>query len=59
MVLGEVTESGKPACAPLERMRTHRNADKCGTFRWYDDYRLTEHLGRAGPASLGPARNLV
>ena len=26
-------------------MRTHRNADKNGKFRWYNDYRLPERLG--------------
>jgi hypothetical protein len=30
---------------PLDRVRTHRNTDKRGTFRWYDDYRLPEPLG--------------
>jgi hypothetical protein len=30
---------------PLQRVRTHRNADKRGTYRWYNDYRLPEHLG--------------
>ncbi len=28
----------------LPRVRTHRNADK-GGYRWYNDYRLPEHLG--------------
>jgi hypothetical protein len=43
--LGEVTESGKPVFVPLDRIRTHRNADKRGTYRWYNQYRLPEHLG--------------
>ena len=43
--LGEVTESGKPVFVPLDRIRTHRNTDKRGTYRWYNDYRLPEHLG--------------
>ena len=43
--LGEVTESGKPVFVSLDRVRTHRNTDKRGTFRWYNDYRLPEHLG--------------
>ena len=30
---------------PLERVRTHRNADKRGRYRWYNDYRLPERLG--------------
>jgi hypothetical protein len=32
--LGEVTESGKPVFVPLDRIRTHRNTDKRGTYRW-------------------------
>jgi hypothetical protein len=43
--LGEVTESGKQVFVPLHRIRTHRNADKRGTYRWYNNYRLPEHLG--------------
>ncbi len=43
--LGEITETGEPVFVPLERARTHRNADKGGTFRWYNDYRLPERLG--------------
>jgi hypothetical protein len=43
--VGEVTESGKPVFVPLDRVRTHRTVAKRGTFRWYNDYRLPEHLG--------------
>jgi hypothetical protein len=43
--LGETTETGEPVFVPLERVRTHRNADKGGTYRWYNDYRLPERLG--------------
>ena len=43
--LGEVTESGKPVFVPLDRVRTHRNTGKRGTYRWYNDYRLPGHLG--------------
>lgn len=43
--LGETTETGEPVFVPLERVRTHRNADKRGTYRWYNDYRLPERLG--------------
>jgi hypothetical protein len=50
--LGEVTESGKPVFVPLDRVRTHRNTDKRGTFRWYNDYRLPEHLG-VGVVTVG------
>ena len=31
----------------LRRVRTHRRADKGGTFRWYNDHQLPEHLGSA------------
>ncbi len=40
-----MTELGKPVFVPLDRVRTHRNTDKRGTFRWCNDYRLPEHLG--------------
>lgn len=30
---------------PLRRVRTHRRADKGGTFRWYNDYELPAHFG--------------
>jgi hypothetical protein len=43
--LGEVTETGDPVFVPLDRVRTHRNADKRGTYRWYNDYRLPGRLG--------------
>lgn len=43
--LGEVTEAGEPVFVPLVRVRTHRNPDKRGTYRWYNDYRLPEDLG--------------
>jgi hypothetical protein len=43
--LGELSETGEPVFVPLERGRTHRNADKRGTYRWYNDCRLPEHLG--------------
>lgn len=29
----------------LERVRTHRNCDKNGLLRWYNDYRLPENYG--------------
>ena len=43
--LGEVSDTGEPVFVPLERVRTHRNPDKRGTYRWYNDYRLPELLG--------------
>jgi hypothetical protein len=33
--------SSSPNCP----VRTHRNADKAGTYRWYNDYRLPDNLG--------------
>ena len=42
--MGTVSADGELLCTPLERVRTHRNADKSG-FRWYNDYRLPPHLG--------------
>lgn len=29
---------------PLRRVRTHRNRDKSGTYRWYNDYALPQRL---------------
>jgi len=43
--LGQVTEAGEPVFVALERIRTHRNADKRGTYRWYNDYRLPDTAG--------------
>jgi len=43
--LGEASETGEPVFVPLERVRTHRNPDKRGTYRWYNDYRLPGHMG--------------
>jgi hypothetical protein len=43
--LGEITDTGKSVFVALQRVRTHRNADKQGTYRWYNDDRLPEHLG--------------
>lgn len=48
-----MTESGKPVFVPLDRVRTHRNTDKRGTFRWYNGYRLPEHLGGASAFGAG------
>jgi hypothetical protein len=40
--LGIVTlnDRGEPHFTPLRRVRTHRNADKSGRYRWYNDYEL-------------------
>ena len=43
--LGELTDTGEPVFVPLTRVRTHRNADKRGTYRWYNDYRLPGEYG--------------
>jgi len=37
--------TGEQQFEELRRVRTHRNADKNGKFRWYNDYRLPERLG--------------
>lgn len=39
------TETGETQFQPLTRIRTHRIKDANGLFRWYNDYRLPEHLG--------------
>ncbi|MEX0990233.1 MAG: hypothetical protein WD206_08065 [Actinomycetota bacterium] len=39
------TEAGEQVFQALTRIRTHRNLDKNGLYRWYNDYRLPEHLG--------------
>jgi hypothetical protein len=43
--IGELTERGDLHFTELARVRTHRNADKSGRYRWYNDYRLQEHHG--------------
>jgi hypothetical protein len=43
--IGELTETGDLTFNPLTRIRTHRNRDKNGKYRWYCDYRLPDHLG--------------
>ena len=44
--IGTLTDTGKRKFTELARVRTHRNADKNG-YRWYNDYRLPDHLGGA------------
>ncbi|MGI8757354.1 MAG: hypothetical protein ACR2MB_16160 [Acidimicrobiales bacterium] len=39
-----LTDTGNRTFVELPRIRTHRNTDKAG-FRWYNEYRLPEHLG--------------
>jgi hypothetical protein len=43
--IGTLTDAGDLHFTPLERVRTHRNRDKTGQYRWYNDYRLPENLG--------------
>lgn len=43
--LGELTDTGELTFTALRRKRTHRNVDKNGLFRWYNDYELPERLG--------------
>lgn len=43
--LGEITDTGEVEFVELERVRTHRNRDKNGRYRWYNDYRLPEKYG--------------
>jgi hypothetical protein len=40
-----LTETGEPLLSELERVRTHRNLDLCGTYRWYNEYRLPAEEG--------------
>jgi hypothetical protein len=43
--IGELTDRGDVHYTELTRVRTHRNVDKSGKYRWYNDYRLPHHLG--------------
>ena len=38
--IAEFTETGESIFEPLPRIRTHRNQDKNGRYRWYNDYQL-------------------
>ena len=44
--VGVLDVTGEMHLTPLQRIRTHRNADKSG-YRWYNDYLLPDDLGRA------------
>jgi len=44
--IGELTDIGDLYFRPLRRVRTHRNRDKNGSYRWYNDYRLPDDYGR-------------
>jgi hypothetical protein len=41
----ELDDRGDKQFEPLSRLRTHRNRDKNGRFRWYNDYALPDRLG--------------
>ena len=43
--IGELTETGDLVFTELARVRTHRNRDKNGKYRWYNDYLLPERYG--------------
>jgi hypothetical protein len=36
----ELTDTGEPHFERLPRVHTHRNQDKSGRYRWYNDYQL-------------------
>ncbi len=40
--IGELTETGDLTFTELPRVRTHRNRDKSGKYRWYNDYQLPD-----------------
>jgi hypothetical protein len=43
--IGTLTDTGNLHFTALERVRTHRNRDANGKYRWYNDYQLSENLG--------------
>ena len=43
--IAELTGAGDYRFVELRRVRTHRNADKNGRYRWCNDYRLPTILG--------------
>jgi len=43
--LGELTDTGDLLFTELRRVRTHRNRDKNGQYRWYNDYELPDRYG--------------
>jgi hypothetical protein len=40
-----LTDTGERHFIEFRRVRTHRNEDKNGRFRWYNDYQLPDNLG--------------
>jgi len=45
--IGEHTDSGDLHFVALPRIRTHRNQDKNGRYRWYNDYQLPDRYDNA------------
>jgi hypothetical protein len=43
--VGQLDDTGTMTFTPLRRIRTHRNADKAGRYRWYNDCALPDYLG--------------
>jgi hypothetical protein len=43
--IGELAETGDLTFTELPRIRTHRNRDKNGKYRWYNDYQLPVRYG--------------
>jgi hypothetical protein len=43
--IGELDDRGNLSFVELARRRTHRNADKNGRYRWYNDYVLPDRYG--------------
>ena len=43
--ISDLTETGDLTFTELPRVRTHRSGDQNGKYRWYNEYRLPEHLG--------------
>jgi hypothetical protein len=41
----ELTDTGEPHFERLARVRTRRNSDKNGRYRWYNDYQLPARFG--------------
>jgi hypothetical protein len=40
--IAELTHTGELSFEPLTRLRTHRNRDVTGKYRWYNDYQLPQ-----------------
>jgi hypothetical protein len=45
--IGRLTDDGEHHFDELRRTHTIRRADKAGTYRWYNEYALPDHLGGA------------